>query len=646
MEPFLERRLRCDFNDFNDYAGIIQKVVLYGEMYMEKRTFSDYTAVDEIAEFFDRLGPIAALDTETTGLNYYQLRMLGISFCDGALACYIDMPDFDSPLWYEVIKIIDRYITEKNKGLVLHNANFDLKVLWKEGIELTDHKIFDTQVAAHLLNEEERTGLKFLANKYLGADPISYVKASQYGTVTKEFFEYGLNDAIYTWKLHKIFNRKLYSQGLNSLFYDIEMPFQYVLMHLHIHGVAFDENSLDKIETQLRSDRDKLVKKLYEIAGKQHYVQRDLFGGEEIISACNLNSPKQLIDIIEKDIGRELDDLTPGGQKSTGAPILKKLKNDSIFVKNLLVYRAIEKALNGFVSPVRAFLSGDGRLRPSYQNNVCVTGRLSCCNPNLQQLPRPDKEYPIEYRRCFIAPNGKSLISLDYSGQEMRVLAHISNDPTLLEVFRKNLDPHLMTAKILFDLDIPNECLSTTHAEYETYKNKYSKERYIGKNGINFPIVYGTTAYGIAKNLQMKEEDAQKMIDKFLEKYPGVAHSIKRCGWQVKSKRWVATEMGRRRRLNPKLAKSYRQAFNFLIQSLCADILRAAMVHVLRYVQARPEYDIKIVMTIHDEIVLECKDEYVELVASEVAQIMKDVANLNVPLEVDWSIGKNYLECK
>jgi len=613
----------------------------------EKHLFSEYSTRTweiTIEPWLRGLGHTVAVDTETTGLNYYRLEMLGISFCDGKRACYLHLPHA-SGLRARVIDFLREMFESHFKALVMHNANFDLKVLHKVGIRKVPRKLFDTKVAAHLLDEESPTGLKHLAQVHLGAKTTSYKEASASGTGSYKFHEYALNDAIYTWKLHKLFNPQLYAQKLDRLFFDIEMPFQFVLMHLHINGVQFDLDELRRIETWVLEKRDQVLMELHEQAGKHYHKQKLIGGGEELVTSVNFNSPQQLIPLIESAIGKKLTDQTEGGQKSTSSTVLQKYK-DSPFVHNLLIYRVLQKAISAFIEPVYEYIDSDGRIRASFNNCGCVTGRLSCSSPNLQQLPNPDPLCPIEYRKCIVAPKGKKLVAADYSGQEMRVLAHISNDPTLLRVFREDLDPHLMTAKMLFNLPIPDECLKTSHPDYPKYKETYKEERHIGKNGINFPIIYGTTASGISKNLNISEAKAQEMIDSFMRAYPGVAKAIKRCAAEVKNRKWVATELGRRRRLDPRLSKSYRQAFNFKIQSLCSDILRAAMVHVQRYADCHPEMDMKIVMTVHDEILFEVKEEYAERAGKEVSEIMRDVAALRVPLEVSYSCGYTYLECK
>lgn len=613
---------------------------------MDTKIFADYSTTHEIQNFLTASRNVVALDTETTGRNYTTLRMIGASLCDGNQACYIEMPTIDSDLYHEVVHILKKFLEERCTHLVLHNAPFDLKVLWKEGIRNISAKLFDTKVAYHLLHEEDQTGLKYLANKYLGANIVEYQKASSAGTHTAAFRQYALNDAVFTWKLHKIFNPKLYQQGLASLFFDIEMPFQYVLMHLHINGVSFDEDKLMELEDHLTKERSKLVKELVHLAGRDYTIQNNLWGEEEIQTGLNLNSPQQLIPIIEREIGRDIEFKTDGGNKSTGIATLQALSSESDFVQKLLQYRMIEKTLNGFVNPVRGYIDDDKRIRANFHNNICVTGRLSCSKPNLQQNPRSKSDLASSFRSCFVAPQGKKLIAADYSGQELRVLAHISQDPVLLRVFQEGLDPHLMTAKLLFDLDIPDECLKTTHPEYEHYKEKYKAERHVGKNGINFPIVYGTTAYGISKNLSISEKKAQALIDRFMAQYPGVARAMKKCARDLKARKYVSTETGRRRRLNPAIAKSYRQAFNFLIQGLCADILRAAMIHVQRYIDLHPKMGMKLVMTVHDEIVLEVDEEYAETAAKAVQTIMQEVVNISVPLDVTYTIGDNYGECK
>jgi len=302
--------------------------------------------------------------------------------------------------------------------------------------------------------------------------------------------------------------------------------------------------------------------------------------------------------------------------------------------------------LTAFIDKLPEHIDGDGKVRPHWNNCGTVTGRMSCSDPNLQQLPKTSPDMPIDFKSVFMAPEGRSFVSLDYSGQELRILAIISKDEVLMEAFKSGKDLHLMTANEVFDLGIPEEALCTSHPDYEEYKKKYKHERHIGKNGFNFPIIYGTTAYGIAKNVGITEEEAERGIEKFYGTYPGVRRAIRRCHEFLKHNFHVRSLTLRRRRLDAKEKKSYRQAFNFLIQSLASDMLRCACNKIRKLFLKHPEWEAKFIMLVHDEIVVEVKDEYVEEVMNKIRPLAENAMKLPLRMEVDMGFGKVLSELK
>jgi len=601
--------------------------------------------IDIVGDFKDFLTKantkVLSLDTETTSLNYYDLKMLGFSLCDGKYACYVDT----HRLGKEPIEELKEMLRTSNKYLIFHNAQFDIKVLHKSGITDITKNIFCTMTAQHLLNEESRLGLKFLANKYLNVETQTWKEAESEGVSSKRFYEYATNDAIWTWQLHKGFNKSLYAEKLDRLFFEIEMPCQFVLADLHSNGIKFDLEECAKLEKEVSAKKFDLEKELFEMSDCGYHIQPGLFGGKEIVSAHNLGSSLQLIKILENKFGLKLTDLTETGKKSVSKPILEKYK-DNPFVKKMITYSVVTAVLDKCLTKAPEWVSGDGRVRCDFNNCGTRTGRFSSSKPNMQNLAKPHEEFPVHFRKCFVSSEGKSLICGDYSGQELRVLAHVSGDAKLVDAFNNNKDPHLMTADYVFELGIPEEALCADHKDYAEYKEKFSSERYKAKNGINFPIIYGTTAIGISKTFKISEGEAQSYIDGFMKTYPEVDKAIRRCRWHLKQHGYVKSLTGRRRRLDPHIQKSYRQAFNFLIQSLSADMIRVAMFRMKDEIDKHPEWGAAILMTVHDEIVLEAFDGYAEEVAESLSGAMKNAMTLKVPLEVDIGIGKNYSEVK
>ncbi|KKK90490.1 hypothetical protein LCGC14_2722510, partial [marine sediment metagenome] len=292
-------------------------------------------------------------------------------------------------------------------------------------------------------------------------------------------------------------------------------------------------------------------------------------------------------------------------------------------------------------------LDDDGRVRSSYWNIGTKTGRLSCSKPNMQQNPKLNPLLPFDYKEIFEAPKGKKLLSVDYKGQELRILAIISRDPTLLNAFKKGYDLHLMTANYVFNLGIKDDQLAESHKDYKKLRKKYDHERHIGKNGYNFPIIYGTTAYGIAKNTGISEDVAQTGIDRFFNAYPEVRRAIQRCSTFLNENWHVRSLTKRRRRLDPGEKKSHRQAFNFLIQSLAADMIRCACNNMRKVINEHPEWGLKIIMIVHDEIVLEINEDMVEKARPFIVDVMENaMPKLPLKMSVDIGVGQTYSSAK
>lgn len=599
--------------------------------------------IKDVMDYFDtRNFSTCSFDTEGTGLDYYTLKMTGFSFCNGKDAVYVDL-DYPGER-ADIISFLSVLFREHIKSLVMHNAPFDLKVLHKEGITDVTSKIFCTMTAAHLIDENRRKGLKYLAERYLKETTLTYEEASSEGFHSNKFYTYATNDAIWTWELHKIFNKKLYDFGMNRLFFEVEMPFQFVLMDMSINGILVDENKLEELRIAASAKRLELQKTLYEMGNLPYSLQPDLFTGDvELVSKHKLSSATLLKIFAKRKLVSPF--MTDGGAMSTGKETLTYLRGDK-FVDQLVKFRIVDKLLNSFINKMPRYIDGDGRVRCSFNNAVAVTGRLSSSDPNMQQNPKVNPELPFNFKEIFVAPEGKKLMAVDYSGQELRILGVVSKDEVLIDAFKTGKDLHLMTANNVFHLGIPEEGLIKTHPTYNDYREKYDHERHIGKNGYNFPIIYGTTAYGIAKNNGIPEEDAEKGIQAFFGLYPKVRQAIRWCSAFL-TKNWhVRSLTGRRRRLDPNIKKSHRQAFNFLIQSVGADMLRCATNKLRKLFIEHPEWGAKILLVIHDEIVLEINDDYIDEATPKIKEVTENAMNLSVDMAVDIGVGQNYSQAK
>ncbi len=597
------------------------------------------SSADKLSEWLSQVtGDIISLDTETTDLKYYQLECLGISLCDGGRACYIILGDSKDAL---VSVLSDWFHLYRHTRMVYHNAPFDLKVLYKLGIDPSEN-VLCTMTAAHLLDEEGPKGLKDLAPKYLHLDPAQvkhYEEVIKSGVNSTEFYNYAMNDAIWTWQLWQVFRPMLTDQGLDNLFYNIEMPFQFVLRDLEVNGVQVDKSALLAAREYLRKEVSQAELETWEAGGIKHDV--DLLG--QLVPEINLNSPQQLVDFIQTRLGVRLTPDEDGGY-SVDKSVLEGLKDQHPFFGQLLHYRNVEKLANSFFEKLPECIDPDGRIRAHFNNTVAVTGRLSSSDPNMQQLPKKGTQ-EANVRSTLIAPKGKVLIGGDWSGQELRVLAEVTRDLTMIDAFIKGQDLHLAIANEMNGLGIPDSHLYEKHPKYESTKTQFKDERDKIKT-VNFGLAYGKTAYGFSKDWNVPEEEAQKIIDKYFDKFPRIRGAIGDTQRLVCRNKYVSNLFGRRRRFKQISKRAFRQAFNFLIQGASADMFKLGAVAVRLLFLEHPEWEGKIVLVVHDEIVSEVKEEYCEVALRAIKYTLEHCVTLCVPVICDVKWGHNYAECK
>lgn len=605
---------------------------------------------NEISQWFIKNDiSTVSFDTETTSLNYIDMKLLGMSFCNGKEVCYIDLsPGKDA---IAIKDLLNFHFMESIQTLIMHNAPFDLKVLYKYGITDPTSDIFDTMTAAHLLDENGPKGLKELALIKLGyTDAIPFSKAIVNGPSSDMFYKYASNDAMWTWELYTKQRVELRTQNLEKLFYNVEMPFQYVLRDLAINGVLVDTDKLSKAQEDVNKllwDTELEIYKTLVDVNVVHTVTTNLLGEEEICSSLNLDSPKQVSAIIEK-LGLDVEYFTDSGQIVTAKYAMEGLKNQHPFIPLMLKYRKLSKLKSSFLDALPRFIDPDGRIRPDFSNIVAVTGRVICSHPNLMTLPRDNKDTPASVRECLIAPEGKKFIVLDYSGQELRVLAIQAHDKKMIEALQEGKDLHLTTAKEMFNLEIPEECLYTNHPEHEFYKNKFKDERDKAKT-VNFGISYGKTPMGFAKDWNVPVKEAEDFIEKYFSKFPAIRKAISKCRAYVKNYFRINNLAGRRRRFKLISNRAFRQAFNFLIQGFSADISKAGCNNVRRVLLNHLEWAAKFILVVHDEIVIEIKEKYVNeamplIKAAAESVFIKELAP--VGMKADISFGGNYSEAK
>jgi DNA polymerase-1 len=528
----------------------------------------------------------------------------------------------------EMVNIIQEWIktVPKTSILMLQNATYDAKVLYKYGINILNFEWFDTMVAGHLLDEVSSCGLKYMANKYLGVDTESYESASKDST---KFLEYCMNDAEWTYKLAKLFAPKLKEEGLELLFRKIEMPFLRVIFMMETTGWKVDIDKVNTITTHLEEEIFEIQRKMYELLGERYEIQPTLDGKLTLVGNLNFNSGQHLATIMFDRLGLEDVGVTDSGRRKTGKEAINKLAGQHPFIELLQQYKVASKLLEGFFNPMPKYIDEDGRVRSSFNDCGTKTGRLSSSNPNLQQLPKKNKAFPVETRSCFVAPVGKKLIAADYSGQELRVLAHISNDKGLIDAFNSGKDFHQETA------------------------DKFGVSRTQAK-AINFGVAYGKGAYGFAKDWKTTEEEAQKFLDLYFSSFPKVKDAIENTTKEVKKEGYVTNLVGRKRRLplvvdgDNKFYRrsSFREAFNFKIQGFSADMMRIASIKVLNLCTRNPQWSMKIIALIHDEIVTEVNEQYAEEAKIAINKAMITAVKLKVPVLADVHIGDDYSQIK
>lgn len=603
----------------------------------------------EAAEFLvDFNWSCFALDTETTSLNWYAQKLLGISLCDGVKTCYLT--DF------AIGKVIlPHWFRQEPMTIIMHNATFDIKAITHTNLHIAhtgrDIEIFDTMVAAHILDEEGEKGLKYLAKKHLGKDVVSYEEAEKAGVNSKLFYEYAMNDAEWTWELAQLQKPELISQGLDKLFREVEMPFLKVLARMEMNGVQVDVGEVQRIKRELQDTLIKCESDMLDCLGLKYQIQHKLTGDIDVISPINFNSTAQLQQLLIS-LGCDLSQLdkTPTGSPKLDKTSLSKLRGSHPLVPILIKYKGAQKLLTAFFEPLPSMVDSDGRVRPHFNDCGTVTGRLSCSNPNLQQLPKANKDLGISTRSCFIAPKGKKLIAIDYSQQELRIMTELSQDPTLIKIIKNGGDLHLINANLVFNLGIPEEYLYETHPKYEETKKKYKSDRDKGKV-FSFGIPYGMGEHKLSRDFGVSIDEAKRLLEKFFTGFPVLERAIKDTHREASSKLYVRTYTGRRRRfkLNQwgKIDNSgLRQSFNFLIQSYGADLIRMACIKLQDYADKHPDMGIKLIMTVHDEVVIEVNEDWTDFVLDKSKKIFQGCASMCVPLLAESSSGVNYDEAK
>ena len=620
-------------------TGLILKIPV--QQFMKKSIQRNYLEFCEWIKtnITDKNVEIIAFDSETTSLAYLELECIGFSLATDKASCYV-IPDRSENL-------IDYFMALKGKTLIMHNAIFDLKVLHKYGFE--PDKIFCTLVGAKLIDENRSYyDLKTLAYEWLKV-PQEQIKRYEEvceNTQSSEFFDYAMNDAIWAYQLWEHEKHILKNENLVYLAEEVEMPFQFVLRDLEINGVYIDLSKLSYFKSQCEEILHDLESNMLKLFCKAHSEQYLLQGGSIFESPINFKSSQQLVKCIET-LGFKITEKTDKGNKSVSESYIKKMRGKHEFFDLLARYKKLTKLYNSFLEPLEGFIDSDGRVRPSYR--MVRTGRLSCSEPNFQQLPNPKKEkLEFNHRELLVPREGNVFVCADYSGQELRNLAECSNDTNMVNAFNDNYDLHLYTANRVFKLNLSGNDFINETKEHDAATKTYKQKRHQAKNGINFPTVYGAFPKRIAKDNNVSITEAQKWLDGFDSLYPGVKIWKNKVTEEIQRKGYTTTLMGRRRRFpfyhhsnRWEKGRMERQAANFQIQGFSADQMKIAAVKIRQFLS---KYRARYVLTVHDELVWELPNQYAEEFSCLVKDVMENCVSMKVPIVVDVKIVNNYGE--
>ena len=574
-----------------------------------------------------------AFDTETDNVDHVHAKLVGISLSvEPYQAAYIPLahqylgvPD-QLPLT-EVLAKLKPVLENPEVKKIAQNAKFDYSILANYGIKVSGIA-FDTMLESYVLNSTERHDMDSMANRYLNHKTITYDELTKVDKkkVTIDAIEvekttqYAAEDADITLQLHeKLWPELEKDQELTKLFTDIEMPLAIVLAEMERTGVLVDAKQLNDYSIELTKQLMEIEAQLQSLAGEKF----------------NPASPKQIQAILFDKHNLPVLKKTPKGDPSTSEEVLSELANEYELPRMILFYRGLAKLKNTYTDKLPLMISPiDHRIHTNYNQIGTITGRLSSNDPNLQNIPVRNEE-GRRIRQAFIAPKGCKIISADYSQIELRIMAHLSQDESLLNAFAHDKDIHRVTA---------GEILGKAESEVTNEERRRAK-------AVNFGLIYGMSAFGLSKQINIPRKEAQFYIDRYFERYPGVQQYMEQTRQLAAEQGYVETLSGRRLYL-PKIRSTNgiekrgaeRAAINAPMQGTAADIIKTAMIKMSEGVKNQIADNIKMVMQVHDELVFEVKDAFVEQYCTEIKKIMENCYQLSVPLKVDVGIGNNWDE--
>ena len=597
------------------------------ETVLEEERFNAWVAKLEKAE-------LIAFDTETTSLNYMDAELVGVSFCiEEGEAAYVpvahDYPDAPAQLSREFVLDALKPILESDTVIkVGQHIKYDKNVLANYDITLNGIG-FDTMLESYVLNSTaQRHDMDSLALAYLGHKTIHFEEIAGKGAKQLTFNQisleeagpYAAEDADITLRLHNAIWTKLKEiPELKNLLIDVEVPLACVLSRMEQEGVLIDSQ-------RLRQQSQDLATRIAELESEVH---------EEAGEPFNLGSTKQLQHVLFEKMSLPIIKKTPKGAPSTSEDVLQELALEYPLPKKIMEYRGLTKLKNTYTDKLPKMINHrTGRVHTSYHQAVTATGRLSSTDPNLQNIPIRNEE-GRRVRQAFVPREGNKFVAADYSQIELRIMAHLSGDKGLLDAFAHGKDIHKATASEVFGVPLD---------EVTTEQRRSAK-------AINFGLIYGMSAFGLSKQLNIPRNEAQKYMDLYFERYPGVLEYMDSTRESAKEKGYVETVFGRRLYL-PDIKASNgarrkgaeRAAINAPMQGTAADIIKMAMIKVDDLIRKNASDDVTMMMQVHDELVFEIKEDKVETYVSTITALMESAATLNVPLVVEAGVGENWDE--
>jgi DNA polymerase-1 len=591
---------------------------------------TDIEALAGVIEAIQKAG-IVSFDTETTSSKPMEAELVGVSFSVAPQSGWF-IPVGDSSLWgynaipkEELIKRLKVVLEDANIKKVGQNIKYDMLVMLNCGITVKGI-YFDTMVASYLLNPGlRRHNLDDLALEYLNYTKITYDELVKDGKKVQHITQvplqklshYAIEDADIALRLYHILYKKLEEENLLNLFFTVEMPLVTVLAYMEYYGVKIDLKHFDALSQELSKKIKELEEKIYSLAGVQF----------------NINSTRELSHILFEKIGLKPVKKTKTGF-STDIQVLEALRGQHQIIDFLVEYRTLNKLQTTYVDTLPTLVnSKTGRIHTSFNQTVTATGRLSSSDPNLQNIPVRD-EFGKNIRAGFVVEKGCSMLSADYSQIELRLAAHLSKDPTMIEAFNKGIDIHAQTASSVFNVPLD---------EVTPSMRRQAKI-------INFATIYGVSPYGLSQQADISFDDATKFIEKYFSAYPKIKEYIDSTIAFARKNGYVQTLLGRKRYI-PEITSSNqfrregaeRIAINTPIQGTSADMIKVAMV-AIHTMFAEKKLRSRMILQVHDELVFEVPDDEKMIVEKMVVQAMKDAITLDVPVVVDVGWGRNWAE--